>query len=148
MIAMDFPTQDAYDKYMKEHPDADKSKHKVVKQEESKKEIEKKIKETPDEVEERLKKQMGDKYKTQDQRIQEGKKDMESRSRTLQEMKGGLGQWVKDYKEQRKSNPEAAKKTKENIDKAIKEKGLHKDLVYGKVAQELLKLAKSLAESL
>jgi hypothetical protein len=51
---------------------------------------------------------------------------------------------VKDYKEQRKSNPEAAKKTKDNIDKAIKEKGLHKDLVYGKVAHELLKLAKEL----
>jgi hypothetical protein len=29
LIAMDFPTQDAYDKYMKEHPDADKSKHTV-----------------------------------------------------------------------------------------------------------------------
>ena len=80
--------------------------------------------------------------------MQEGKKDMESRSRTLQEMKGGLGQWVKDYKEQRKSNPEAAKKTKENIDKAIKEKGLHKDLVYGKVAQELLKTARNLVEGI
>jgi len=30
IVAIDFPTQDAYDKYMKEHPDADKSLHKVV----------------------------------------------------------------------------------------------------------------------
>lgn len=30
LIGMEFPTQDAYDKYMKEHPDADKSKHSVV----------------------------------------------------------------------------------------------------------------------
>jgi hypothetical protein len=29
LMAMDFPTQDAYDKYLKEHPDADKSKHHV-----------------------------------------------------------------------------------------------------------------------
>ena len=28
--AMEFPTQDAYDKYMREHPDADKSLHRVV----------------------------------------------------------------------------------------------------------------------
>jgi hypothetical protein len=28
--AIEFPTQDAYDKYMKEHPDADKSLHEVV----------------------------------------------------------------------------------------------------------------------
>jgi hypothetical protein len=32
-MAMDFPTQDAMDKYLKEHPDADKSKHKVEKKE-------------------------------------------------------------------------------------------------------------------
>ena len=31
LVAMDFPSQDAMDKYLKEHPDADKSKHKVVK---------------------------------------------------------------------------------------------------------------------
>ena len=31
MVGMDFPTQDAMDKYMKDHPDADKSNHKVVK---------------------------------------------------------------------------------------------------------------------
>lgn len=30
LMAMDFPTQDAMDKYLKEHPDADKSNHKVV----------------------------------------------------------------------------------------------------------------------
>jgi hypothetical protein len=30
LLAIEFPTQDAYDKYMKEHPDADKSKHRVV----------------------------------------------------------------------------------------------------------------------
>jgi len=29
LVAMEFPTQDAYDKYMKEHPDADKSLHSV-----------------------------------------------------------------------------------------------------------------------
>ena len=31
LVAIEFPTQDAYDKYMKEHPDADKSNHSVVK---------------------------------------------------------------------------------------------------------------------
>ena len=31
LLAMDFPTQDAMDKYLKEHPDADRSNHKVVK---------------------------------------------------------------------------------------------------------------------
>ena len=36
LVAIEFPTQDAYDKYMKDHPDADKSKHKVVEQSESK----------------------------------------------------------------------------------------------------------------
>jgi hypothetical protein len=30
LVAMDFPTQDAYDKYMQDHPDADKSKHSIV----------------------------------------------------------------------------------------------------------------------
>lgn len=29
LVAMDFPTQDAMDKYLKDHPDADKSKHHV-----------------------------------------------------------------------------------------------------------------------
>jgi hypothetical protein len=29
---MDFPSQKALDKYLKEHPDADRGKHKVVKQ--------------------------------------------------------------------------------------------------------------------
>ena len=29
-VAIDFPTKDAYDKYMDEHPDADRSNHKVV----------------------------------------------------------------------------------------------------------------------
>ena len=32
--AMDFPTQDAMDKYLKDHPDANRSNHKVVKKEE------------------------------------------------------------------------------------------------------------------
>ena len=31
LIGMDFPTQDAFDKYMKEHPDANRSNHRVVK---------------------------------------------------------------------------------------------------------------------
>ena len=31
MVGIDFPTQDAYDKYMKDHPDADKTNHRVVK---------------------------------------------------------------------------------------------------------------------
>jgi hypothetical protein len=30
VLGMDFPTQDAMDKYMKDHPDADRSNHKVV----------------------------------------------------------------------------------------------------------------------
>jgi hypothetical protein len=45
LMSMDFPTQDAMDKYMKEHPDADKSNHKVVetkKEEPAKKEETKK----------------------------------------------------------------------------------------------------------
>ena len=31
VLGMDFPTQDAFDKYMKEHPDANRSNHRVVK---------------------------------------------------------------------------------------------------------------------
>lgn len=31
LLAMDFPSQDSMDKYLKDHPDADKAKHKVVK---------------------------------------------------------------------------------------------------------------------
>lgn len=31
-VSIEFPTQEAMDKYLKDHPDADKSKHKVVKQ--------------------------------------------------------------------------------------------------------------------
>jgi hypothetical protein len=31
LVAIDFPTKEAYDRYMKEHPAADKSNHKVVK---------------------------------------------------------------------------------------------------------------------
>jgi len=40
LVAMEFPTQDAYDKYMKDHPDADKSLHtiKETKKEPAKKE--------------------------------------------------------------------------------------------------------------
>ena len=30
LVGMEFPTQDAMDKYLKEHPDADKSNHRVV----------------------------------------------------------------------------------------------------------------------
>jgi hypothetical protein len=33
LLAIDFPSQDALDKYLKEHPDADRSNHKVVKRE-------------------------------------------------------------------------------------------------------------------
>jgi hypothetical protein len=36
VMAMDFPTQDAFDKYMKDHPDANRSNHKVVKHNPSK----------------------------------------------------------------------------------------------------------------
>jgi hypothetical protein len=36
LIGMDFPTQDAFDKYMKDHPDANRSNHKVVKHDPSK----------------------------------------------------------------------------------------------------------------
>jgi hypothetical protein len=38
LFAMDFPTQDAMDKYLKDHPDADRSNHKVVKHDSSKSE--------------------------------------------------------------------------------------------------------------
>lgn len=33
VLGMEFPTQDALDKYLKDHPDADRSNHKVVKTE-------------------------------------------------------------------------------------------------------------------
>ena len=36
VLGMDFPTQDAFDKYMKDHPDANRSNHKVVKNDPSK----------------------------------------------------------------------------------------------------------------
>ena len=36
VLGMDFPTQDAMDKYMKDHPDANRSNHKVVKTPEKK----------------------------------------------------------------------------------------------------------------
>jgi hypothetical protein len=44
LLAIDFPNKDALDKYLKDHPDADRSNHKVVetKKEESKKEEPKK----------------------------------------------------------------------------------------------------------
>jgi len=61
---MEFPSQEALDKYLKEHPDADRSNNRVVKDKKD---------ETPDEVEERLKKKMGPAYKQQDQRIKEEK---------------------------------------------------------------------------
>lgn len=64
VLGMDFPTQDAMDKYMKDHPDADRSNHKVVKDPKD---------ETSDEVEERLKKKMGPSYKTQEQRLEDAK---------------------------------------------------------------------------
>lgn len=45
LVAIEFPTQDAMDKYLKEHPDADKSNHRVV---ETKKEpIQKKQEKAP-----------------------------------------------------------------------------------------------------
>jgi hypothetical protein len=31
LVGMEFPTQDALDKYLKDHPDADRGKHRVVK---------------------------------------------------------------------------------------------------------------------
>jgi len=37
LMAIEFPTQDAFDKYMKEHPDANKSNHKVVEKKEENK---------------------------------------------------------------------------------------------------------------
>lgn len=33
LLSMDFPNQEALDKYLKDHPDADRSNHKVVKRE-------------------------------------------------------------------------------------------------------------------
>ena len=58
LLAMDFPTQDAYDKYMKEHPDADKSLHTVKetkKDESSKGETTKKDEPKKEDVPEHLK---------------------------------------------------------------------------------------------
>ena len=37
--AIEFPSQEAYDAYMKQHPDADPKHHKVVKKEDIKQEI-------------------------------------------------------------------------------------------------------------
>ena len=71
LMAIDFKTQDAMDKYLKDHPDADKSRHKVVKDP---------VKETPDEVEERLKKKQGPAYRTQEQRIQDAKEFWDKKS--------------------------------------------------------------------
>jgi DNA-directed RNA polymerase subunit RPC12/RpoP len=89
LVAIDFPTQDAYDKYMKEHPDADKSKHKIKPQtreqvdkylREHPGEAERRTRETPEQVEERLKKQMGDKYKPQKERTEEAKKEWDKKT--------------------------------------------------------------------
>lgn len=141
MIAMDFPTQEAYEKYMKEHPDADRSKHRVVKYDPSK----------PETHPMNLMQQRKNEQKMREIGKALGKKpedltndDIVKHNKTKNELQGGLKQWVKDYKEQRKSNPEGAKQTKENIDKIIREKGLHKDLVY---ARELLAMAKFLVNS-
>jgi len=65
LVSVEFPTQDAMDKYLKEHPGADKSLHRVVKTEKAPEDM------TPDEVEEVLKKKMGPAYKPQEQRIKE-----------------------------------------------------------------------------
>jgi len=65
LMAIEFPTQDAMDKYLKEHPGADRSLHRVVKTEKAPEDM------TPDEVEEVLKKKMGPAYKPQEQRIKE-----------------------------------------------------------------------------
>ena len=57
LVGIDFPTQDAYDKYMKEHPDADRSNHKVVetkKDAPAKKEPAKKSKPLPREEREQI----------------------------------------------------------------------------------------------
>lgn len=60
LTAIEFPTQDAYDKYMKEHPDADKSKHhvkKTKKEAPAKKEESEKKEWKPETDEERKKKE-------------------------------------------------------------------------------------------
>jgi hypothetical protein len=62
LVSVEFPTQDAMDKYLKKHPGADRRLHRVVKDP---------VDETPEEVEERLKKRMGPAYKPQEQRIRE-----------------------------------------------------------------------------
>lgn len=84
LLAMEFPTQDALDKYLKEHPDADRSNHSVKETEED---VRKKIRETPEEVEERLKKQMGDQYKSQEQRIRGEKEKWDKKMQNLRETK-------------------------------------------------------------
>ena len=64
LLAVEFPNQSAYDKYMKNHPGANKSKHTVKKDRKE---------ETPEEVEERLKKKMGPDYKPQEKRLEDAK---------------------------------------------------------------------------
>ena len=64
LLGTDFPSQEAFDKYVKDHPKANRSNHKVVKDPKD---------ETPDEVEERMKKEKGPAYRTQEQRLEDAK---------------------------------------------------------------------------
>ena len=58
VLGMDFPTQDAFDKYMKDHPDANRSNHKVVKTKRSP------AKKSPDKSREKLEREIGDDIST------------------------------------------------------------------------------------
>lgn len=157
VLGMEFPTQDALDKYLKDHPGADRSKHRVKKDPKD---------ETPDEVEERLKKKMGPAYRTQEQRMedakpkhgpaQEPKKDwgeaafgdyldeVDSKTKTTQAQMD----YIADCQEQGISPEECAKSIKdgswkESQDKPSKDKGfVYKPKPHKKVTPTAKSVAK------
>jgi len=122
LLGTDFPSQEAFDKYMKDHPKANRSNHKVVKDPKD---------ETPDEVEERMKKEKGPAYRTQEQRMEDAKPKHgpAQGDKTDEEMGKGLRQWVQNFNDP-KTSPANKKQLKKDIDKTILDKGLDRKRVW------------------
>jgi hypothetical protein len=122
LLGTDFPSQEALDKYLKDHPKANRSNHKVVKDPKD---------ETPDEVEDRMKKEQGPAYRTQEQRLEDAKPKHgpAQGDKTDEEMGKGLRQWVQNFNDP-KTSPANKKQLKKDIDKTILDKGLDRKRVW------------------
>jgi hypothetical protein len=141
--AIEFDTQDAYDAYMKEHPEADKSNHSVKKEEKDEHPFLKHKKKLHDKAMEKIRewhKKGPDEEISNDEIIeynQRGDKKKKNKAdkikRTQDELKKGLKNWVDNHNSMLENgNEKDAKEIKKNIDKVIKKLDLDKDTVYGK----------------